>query len=86
MCMLQFLVLRAEAQSPPALCDMRQFIAIPLLLYLLLIRPGKNKEKERPAVLPGPSSATRSGSLLVMRALCIIRDEPARMQHVYEHG
>src|SRR4051794_33259060 len=52
--MLQFLVLLAEdAPAPPTIFNLLPFIAIPILFYLILIRPSQKKEQERSSLLTG---------------------------------
>src|SRR5262245_11358146 len=53
---LQLLVLLAEdapAQPPPTIFNILPFVAIPILFYLILIRPAQKKDKERASFLTG---------------------------------
>lgn len=56
--MLSMLVLLADEGAAakgggPAAFDLLFFLAIPLLFYLVIIRPGMRKEKERQLLLTG---------------------------------
>ena len=41
----------APQKAPPGIVDMLPIIAIPILFYLFLLRPGLRKDKERVALL-----------------------------------